>query len=108
MKQSSLRIARQIQLSTRKAIRHSRCAVAMRGFCVAPMLAGKLTVRVMAAQQNDPRRGPEQIDALIARRARVSGRRFRADAAKLFLDGEIEMPPCSDPMRMRRARAASC
>src|ERR1700722_4794101 len=42
-------------------------------------LAGKLTVRVMAAQQMDPGRGPEQIDALIARRARVSGRYFHAD-----------------------------
>jgi predicted amidohydrolase YtcJ len=53
--------------------------------------AGKLTVRVMAAQQIDPLRGPEQIDALIARRARAGGPRFRADAAKIFLDGEIDM-----------------
>jgi predicted amidohydrolase YtcJ len=54
-------------------------------------LAGKLGVRVVAAQEVDPRRGPEQIDALIARRARVGGRRFRADATKIFLDGEIGM-----------------
>jgi predicted amidohydrolase YtcJ len=54
-------------------------------------LAGELTVRVVAAQRIDPARGPEQIDEMIARRDRVRGPRFRADAAKIFLDGEIDM-----------------
>jgi predicted amidohydrolase YtcJ len=54
-------------------------------------MSGKLTVRVMAAQQINPERGPEQVDEMIARRARVDGTLFHADAAKLFLDGEIEM-----------------
>ena len=51
--------------------------------------AGELTVRVVAAQRIDPQRGAEQVDEMVARRDRVRGRRFRADAAKLFLDGEI-------------------
>lgn len=54
-------------------------------------LAGELNVRVVAAQRIDLDRGEEQIDELIARRDRVRGRRFRADAAKIFLDGEIDM-----------------
>lgn len=49
-----------------------------------------LTVRVVAAQQIDPRRGPEQVDELVARRERFRGPRFRADGAKFFLDGEID------------------
>jgi len=53
-------------------------------------LAGELSVRVVAAQRIDLGRGAEQIDELIARRDRVRGRRFRADAAKIFLDGEID------------------
>jgi predicted amidohydrolase YtcJ len=53
-------------------------------------LAGELSVRVVAAQRVEVDQGPEQIDALIARRDRVRGRRFRADAAKIFLDGEID------------------
>jgi predicted amidohydrolase YtcJ len=52
---------------------------------------GELTVRVVVAQRIDATRGEEQVDDLIARRDRVRGRRLRADAAKLFLDGEIEM-----------------
>ncbi|MBV9991249.1 MAG: amidohydrolase [Alphaproteobacteria bacterium] len=54
-------------------------------------LAGELTLRVVAAQSIDPARGPEQVDEMVARRDRVAGRRFRADAAKIFLDGEIDM-----------------
>jgi predicted amidohydrolase YtcJ len=54
-------------------------------------LAGEMTLRVVAAQLVDPKRGPEQVDEMIARRDRVRGQRFRADAAKIFLDGEIEM-----------------
>jgi predicted amidohydrolase YtcJ len=52
--------------------------------------AGELTVRVVAAQRIDLRRGEEQIAEMRARRDRVRGTRFRADAAKLFLDGEID------------------
>jgi predicted amidohydrolase YtcJ len=52
--------------------------------------SGELTVRVVAAQRIDPRRGEEQIKELLARRDRVRGPRFRADAAKIFLDGEID------------------
>lgn len=52
-------------------------------------LVDELTVRIVAAQRVDPRRGPEQVDEMIARRDRVRGRLFRADAAKIFLDGEI-------------------
>jgi len=57
--------------------------------------AGELTVRVVAAQRVDPKLGPEQVDAMVARRARTCGdqacgKRFRADAAKIFLDGEID------------------
>ena len=53
-------------------------------------LEGELTVRVVAAQRIDPGRGEEQIGEMVARRDRVRGRRLRADAAKLFLDGEID------------------
>ena len=51
--------------------------------------AGELTVRVVAAQRVDLARGPEQAEEMVARRERVRGRRFNADAAKIFLDGEI-------------------
>ena len=54
-------------------------------------LAGELTLRVVAAQRVDPSLGPAQVDDMIARRGRVRGPRFRADAAKLFLDEEISM-----------------
>src|SRR5438105_2081283 len=53
-------------------------------------VAGELTVRVVAAQRIDLSRGVEQIEELLARRDRVRGRRLRSDAAKLFLDGEID------------------
>jgi predicted amidohydrolase YtcJ len=51
--------------------------------------AGELTLRVVAAQRVDLRRGPEQVDEMAERRERTRGKRFRADAAKIFLDGEI-------------------
>ena len=54
-------------------------------------MANELTVRVVAAQVTDPRRGAAQIDEMAARRARLRGRLFRADAAKLFLDEEIPL-----------------
>lgn len=53
-------------------------------------LAHELTVRIVAAQRMDPGRGPEQIDAMIALRDRVQSPYLRADAAKFFLDGEID------------------
>jgi hypothetical protein len=52
-------------------------------------LAGELKLRVIAAQLVDPKRGPEQVDEMIVRRDSTRGQRFRADAAKIFLDGEI-------------------
>jgi predicted amidohydrolase YtcJ len=53
--------------------------------------AGELKLRVVAAQLVDTKRGPEQVEEMAARSDRVRGRRFRADAAKIFLDGEIGM-----------------
>lgn len=50
--------------------------------------AGQLKLRVVAAQLVDTAKGPEQVDAMVARR--MPGRRLRADAAKIFLDGEID------------------
>ncbi|HEY0300497.1 MAG TPA: amidohydrolase [Rhizomicrobium sp.] len=54
-------------------------------------LAGELTVRIVAAQLVDPRRGTDQVDDFVARRVRFRGPLLRADAAKIFLDGEIGM-----------------
>jgi len=54
-------------------------------------LAGELTLRVVAAQRVDVSQGPEQVDAMIGRRDHVAGKRFRADAAKIFLDEEIKL-----------------
>jgi len=51
--------------------------------------ANELTVRMVAAQVVDPERDASQVDQMSARRDRVQGRRFRADAAKFFLDEEI-------------------
>jgi predicted amidohydrolase YtcJ len=53
-------------------------------------LAGELTVRVVADQRVDPRRGAQQVEEMVARRDRVRGRRFRADGAKIFVDGDID------------------
>ncbi len=57
--------------------------------------AGELTVRVMAAQWVDPEQGLDQIDEMVKRRQALRGKRFRADAAKIFLDGEIDMHTAS-------------
>ena len=51
---------------------------------------GELSARVVAALHVDPSRGAEQIAELIATRDRETGRRLRATAAKLFVDGVIE------------------
>lgn len=53
-------------------------------------LAGELKLRVVAAQLIDPKRGPEQVDELVTRRDNTQGPQFQADAAKIFLDGEID------------------
>ena len=53
-------------------------------------LANELTLRLVAAQIVDPKDGRARIAAIMARRDAVKGRRFRADAAKIFLDGELE------------------
>jgi predicted amidohydrolase YtcJ len=52
--------------------------------------AGELTVRVVAAQRIDPALGTGQVDDMVARRDATRGRRFRADGAKIFLDGEVD------------------
>lgn len=52
--------------------------------------AGELTVRVVASQWINSAQGLAQVDALVARAAQSRGRRLRADAAKIFLDGEID------------------
>jgi len=51
---------------------------------------GELTLRVLAALATKPLEGPEQVAALIQARERAHGRRLRANAAKIFVDGVIE------------------
>ncbi|HET9320962.1 MAG TPA: amidohydrolase [Bryobacteraceae bacterium] len=51
---------------------------------------GQLTLRVVAALRTDPRKSDEQVAGLIERRAKFSGQRMRATAAKIFADGVIE------------------
>ncbi len=53
--------------------------------------AGELTVRVVAAQAVNPKAGAAQVDGMVARSRDVRSTRLRADAAKIFLDEEIEM-----------------
>lgn len=53
-------------------------------------LAGELTLRVTAAQRVDAGQGLGQVHAMQQRRDAVQGRRFKADAAKIFLDGELD------------------
>jgi len=52
-------------------------------------IAGQLTVRMVAAQRVDTELGVAQVDDFIKRRDAVQGKRFRADAAKIFMDEEI-------------------
>jgi len=52
--------------------------------------SSELTLRVLAALDTKPREGPEQVAALIQARERAKGRRLRANAAKVFVDGVIE------------------
>ena len=53
-------------------------------------VSGELTLRVLAALATKPLEGPEQIAAMIQARERANGRRLRANAAKIFVDGVIE------------------
>jgi predicted amidohydrolase YtcJ len=48
--------------------------------------AGELTARVLASQRVD---GPEQVAGLVARDRSARGRRLRAGAAKIFVDGDL-------------------
>jgi predicted amidohydrolase YtcJ len=50
----------------------------------------QLTLRVVAALRTDPRKSDEQVAGLVERRAKFSGQRMRANAAKIFADGVIE------------------
>ncbi len=52
--------------------------------------ASELTLRIVAAQHVDPLGGTDQVAAMTALRERTRGKRFRADGAKIFLDGEID------------------
>jgi len=52
-------------------------------------LAGQLTARMVAAQRVDLSLGVKQVDDFMRRRDAVQGKRFRADAAKIFMDEEI-------------------
>jgi predicted amidohydrolase YtcJ len=52
--------------------------------------AGELTARMTVAQPIDPLKGPEQLDALAARRARIDHPRLHVSAIKIFVDGVIE------------------
>lgn len=68
---------------------------------------GWLSARVRASLAIDREKGEEQVPRLIEQRRAYAGRRLRADAAKLFLDGVIEartaallepyLPPKDDP-----------
>jgi len=52
--------------------------------------AGELTVRIVAAQLVVGGRGIEQVDDMASQRDSAHSEMLRADAAKIFLDGEID------------------
>lgn len=52
--------------------------------------ARALTARVLVAQAIDPARGPEQLEAIVARRDRIDDPRLAATQVKIFADGVIE------------------
>jgi predicted amidohydrolase YtcJ len=57
----------------------------------AAAMSGVLTMKVVAAQETNPRRElASQVDELIARRERSSAGHLTASSAKIFLDGQIE------------------
>ncbi len=51
---------------------------------------GELTARVVAANSVDPDKGVAQIPRLRELRGKYRGKRFRADAVKIFADGVLE------------------
>jgi len=53
--------------------------------------AGELTVRVVAAQRIVPEAGLAQVDAMREARDAIHSAHLRADVAKIFVDGEIEL-----------------
>ncbi|MEO5625816.1 MAG: amidohydrolase, partial [Dokdonella sp.] len=53
--------------------------------------AGELSLRVVAAQRINPEAGIAQIAAMRDARDAIHSKRLRADAAKIFVDGEIEL-----------------
>ena len=57
----------------------------------AAAMSGVLTMKVVAAQETNPRRElASQVDELIARRESFSAGHLTASTAKIFLDGQIE------------------
>jgi predicted amidohydrolase YtcJ len=57
----------------------------------AAAMSGVLTMKVVAAQETNPRLElASQVDELIARAERVSAGHLTASTAKIFLDGQIE------------------
>jgi predicted amidohydrolase YtcJ len=52
--------------------------------------SGLLTMKVVAAQETDPRQPASQVEGLIARREQYSTGRLTAGSAKIFLDGVLE------------------
>ncbi len=53
--------------------------------------AGELSVRVVASQRANGENGPIDIDELVSRSKRYRGKRFRANAAKIFSDGQFAL-----------------
>lgn len=51
---------------------------------------GALDVRVTAALRADPAAGESQIESFRSLRQRYQGKRYRADAVKIFVDGVID------------------
>jgi predicted amidohydrolase YtcJ len=52
--------------------------------------AGEMRLRVLASLAWNPDDGPGQLEALIGRRKEAPGIRYRADAVKLTLDGDLD------------------
>ncbi|MBN1222171.1 MAG: amidohydrolase [Candidatus Aminicenantes bacterium] len=50
----------------------------------------EMTVRVLASQFVDPKKGEAQIEDLLTKRRRYQGKLLRATTAKIFADGVIE------------------
>lgn len=52
--------------------------------------SGELTVRALVSLHVEPEKGPGQVEELVRRRDEAAGRRLRATAAKIFVDGVME------------------